>query len=146
MLEVITSLWKEHGLTFRSGFNRYKVFEECDDSKQLILMLIASSTLQSIFNNHIKYPTSGIKLLTPEVIGSQDLSSVYPWYISNSKPLISKTIDILIDEVVTSMRSDPQVVVEFRNIIKAFDKSGKSLVSVDQTLKELGIKITDDVT
>ena len=146
VLEVITSLWKEHGLTFRSGFNRYKVFEECDDSKQLILMLIASSTLQSIFNNHIKYPTSGIKLLTPEVIGSQDLSSVYPWYISNSKPLISKTIDILIDEVVTSMRSDPQVVVEFRNIIKAFDKSGKSLVSVDQTLKELGIKITDDVT
>jgi hypothetical protein len=48
------------------------------------------------------------------------------------------------DDVLTSMRSDPKVVIEFRNIIKAFDKSGKSLASVDKNLKELGIQVIDD--
>jgi hypothetical protein len=144
VLNVIRSLWKALGLFWRDGFYRYKVFEECDGDKQLILMLIASSALQSIFNNQIKFSTNGIKLLTPELIDNKDLCSVYPGYITKPEPLSLKTIDALMDDVLTSMRSDPKVVIEFRNIIKAFDKSGKSLASVDKNLKELGIQVIDD--
>ena len=48
------------------------------------------------------------------------------------------------EDMITSMRSNPKVVVEFRNIIRAFDKSGKSLVNVDKSLRNLGIKVIDD--
>lgn len=78
VLNVIRQLWKALGLFCRGGFYRYKVFEECDCNKQLILMLIASSALQSIFNNQIRFSTNGIKLLTPELIATKDLCSVYP--------------------------------------------------------------------
>ena len=67
-LNVLRALWKELGLFWRDGFYRYKLFEGRDSDKQLILMLIASSALQSIFNSQIKFSTNGIKLLTPKLI------------------------------------------------------------------------------
>lgn len=105
-------------------------------------MLVVSKAIQAIFSNQITFVTSGIKLLTPALIATKDLPSIYTGYITEPSPL--KTIGQLMEDMITSMRSNPKVVVEFRNIIRAFDKSGKSLVNIDKSLRNLGIKVIDD--
>lgn len=142
VLNSIRPLWKMIGLFCREGFYRYKVFEECNIDQQLTLMLVVSKAIQAIFSNQITFVTSGIKLLTPGFIATKDLPSIYTGYITEPSP--PKTIGQLMEDVITSMRSDTKVVVEFRNIIRAFDKSGKSLVNVDKSLRNLGIEVIDD--
>ncbi len=143
-LELMKLFWQIYDLPHRGGVGRYKVYEEHDSDKQIELMLVASSVLQSIFKTHVKWSTIRTKLLTPQLISKRDLESVHPTYFVKP-PFVSESISSLTNDVLTSMRSDPKVVEEFRNIISAFDKSGKSLVGIDECLRELGIEIMDNL-
>lgn len=144
VINSVKSFWRKLGLFYREGFGKYKVFEECENNKQLILMLVTALVLKSIFNNEIKFSTNGIKLLTPKILNKNDLSSIYSKYIIKSNSSSSKTIITLVNDMITSMHKDSKEVENFRNIIRSFDQSGKSLSIIDSCLRDLGIEIKED--
>ena len=97
----------------------------------------ASSTLQSISKNQIKFFTNGIKLLTLVTYYGYKRSMLS--LSSKADYLFTKIIGAIMDDG-RSMRSDPKV-VEFRDMIKAFDKSGKTIARVDKNLTNLEFKL-----
>ena len=149
---LMVPFWQELKLFVREGFGRYTLFEQCEYNKQLTLMLVAALVFKAIFSRETKFSSTAVSLLTPPLIHKDDLNSVYP------KPIVQKpssnaqkgrvsityTFDQLreqVDELIISMRFDPEAVKSFRSMIRAFDSTGVHLPEIDKCLKELGIQV-----
>lgn len=149
---LMAPFWQELGLFVREGFGRYTFFEQCDCNKQLRLMLVAALVFKAIFSKEIKFSNTVVNLLTPLPIYDNDLCSVYQEPIIKTSLLGQQEQELSIsspfekfskymDELIVLMRSDPEAVKTLRNFIKSFDSNNTRLASVDECLKNLGIKV-----
>lgn len=142
--------WQKLNLSVRQDFGRYVLFEKCDHNIKLILMLVASLVIKAIFSKQIKFSSSVVNLLTSPVIYDHDFHTVYPGLIRKNRLSKEEEREIAYvqafkdlkrrsDELIAAMHSNPEAVISFRNMMRAFDSEG--MPKIDESLKKLGIKI-----